>query len=115
MAGTGIRGAGSRTADTVGAWVFGAMTAVIDGLALAALCRGHASEVPAQQRAGVDLTLGLLAVSLFGSLLGAALAGKRSTPQRRWRFAMTGALTAHLLIPAAWAIAIMIDPPTFVW
>ncbi|MFC5889012.1 hypothetical protein RMN57_05430 [Kitasatospora sp. CM 4170] len=90
------------------------MTAVIDGLALAALLRA-ASGAPERHRTSINLTLALLAVVLFGSLLGAALAGKRSTPQRRWRFAMTGALTAQLLIPMVLAIALMIHPPTFVW
>ncbi|MFJ3792217.1 hypothetical protein [Kitasatospora sp. NPDC090091] len=114
MAGTGIRGAGSRTADTVGAWVFGTMTAAVDGLALSALLRGHASAALEQRRTSVNLTLALLVLVLFGSLLGAGLAGNRSTPQRRWRFAMTGALAAHLLIPMILVIAMMIHPPTFV-
>lgn len=110
MAGTEIRG---RTDDRAGALVFGVMTAVID-VSLLAYIWCPEPEAGGSGQGRLARTSALLAVFLLGSLLGAAVSGRRATPWRRRRFAATGALTAHLLLPALLVVAMMIHPPTFV-
>ncbi|MFD0345907.1 hypothetical protein ACFQ0M_07105 [Kitasatospora aburaviensis] len=93
--------------------MFGAMTAVIDGLALAALLRAASGPRTAPDQHQPDAgPAGRRPVRLAA---GRGPRREAFDPQRRWRFAMTGALTAQLLIPMVLAIALMIHPPTFVW
>ncbi|MER7754167.1 hypothetical protein [Kitasatospora sp. NPDC097643] len=115
MGWTGIKGRGRERPDTVVAWVCGVLAATIDGLLLSFDYHSAAQSHSGDHRPEVTAALALIGLVLFAALLGAAIAGQRSTVQRRWRCATVSALLSHLLLPMVLLIAVMIHPPTFVF
>ncbi|MFJ8624825.1 hypothetical protein ACIRD3_18540 [Kitasatospora sp. NPDC093550] len=112
MAATGLKGRGRERSDTVRAWVWGGLTATLDIWLLTSLWGRAHGQTDQARRFTVNATLVLLAVALLGALLGAAVAGRRSTPQRRRRCAMLGALVGHLAVPMVLAVVFVVHPPT---
>jgi hypothetical protein len=106
MADTEIRGLGAETGDTVGAAVFGCMTAALDGSLLAWIWHHSGDWTAGEHRTAVTETTALVGIVLFAALLGVAIAGRWSTPHRRWLCAMLSALASHLLLPLAVIVAV---------
>lgn len=65
-------------------------------------------------REAQQATLALLGLTLLAALLGAALAGRRSAPHRRWRRAMLSALLGHLPALAALLAHLLFHPGEFI-
>ncbi|MFI8454930.1 hypothetical protein [Kitasatospora sp. NPDC085464] len=113
MTGTGIKGRGQETQDAVLAAVLGVLTATIDGWLLSSFRNG--AQAANRQRDAVNSALVLVTLVLFAALLGSLAAGRKSTPQRRWRCAMLGSLLGHLALPAIVVVMLIIHPPTIPW
>ncbi|MET8543962.1 hypothetical protein ABZW03_25425 [Kitasatospora sp. NPDC004799] len=111
MARTGIKGLGRESADLRAGAVFAVLTVAIDGFLLSRIWRWAGEQTPEEHHTAVVQTMWLLGVVGFTVLLGAAVAGDRSTPQRRWRLAMLGPLLCQLLVPAALIVYFLVNPP----
>ncbi|MFE7530463.1 hypothetical protein ACFU7Y_32820 [Kitasatospora sp. NPDC057542] len=111
VARTGIKGLGRESTDLKAGTVFAALTVAIDGFLLSRIWRWAGEQTPEEHHAAVVQTLWLLGAVGFTVLLGVAVAGDRSTPQRRWRCAMLSPLLCQLLVPAALIVYFLIDPP----
>ncbi|MFJ6385941.1 hypothetical protein ACIQI7_38800 [Kitasatospora sp. NPDC092039] len=88
--------------------VTGGLTAVTDGWLLVHLWQ----DAPAPPRHELpQVTAALLGFTVLTALLGAAVAGRRSTPHRRWRWATLGALLGHLAALGVLIARLLVDPP----
>ncbi|MFE6498361.1 hypothetical protein [Kitasatospora sp. NPDC057738] len=108
----GIRGRGEEVPDTVLAALMGGLTAVSDGWLLVHLRRD--ARTGWVERELPQATLALIGFTALTALLGATLAGRRSTPHRRWRWAMLSALLGHLLALGALIGYLLFHPRGFV-
>ncbi|MFJ7906912.1 hypothetical protein [Kitasatospora sp. NPDC096204] len=86
--------------------MFAVLSVVIDGLPLSRIWRWAGEQTPGEHHSAVLRTWRLLAGIAFTVLLGMAVAGQRSTPQRRRRCAMLGLLLGHLALAAFLALAV---------
>ncbi|WP_316525519.1 hypothetical protein [Kitasatospora brasiliensis] len=108
-----IKGLGRETTDlTVGA-VSAVLTAVIDGFLLSRIWRWAGQQTSHEHHAAVVQTTWLVGAVAFTMLLGAAVAGSRSTPQRRWRYAMFSPILCQLLLVVGLIVYLMVNPPRF--
>ncbi|MFD8753565.1 hypothetical protein ACFV0O_21715 [Kitasatospora sp. NPDC059577] len=110
MTSTDIRGKGRETSDAVLAVVLGGLAATADGWLLSLFLEG--ARASNARRDAVNATLLLTVLILFAALLGSLAAGRRSTPHRRWRCAMLGAVLGNLALPALLVVAMVVHPPT---
>ncbi|MFE6054133.1 hypothetical protein ACFQ6N_25565 [Kitasatospora sp. NPDC056446] len=115
MARTGSKGRGTESADLRTGAVYAALTAAIDAWLLSRIWRWAGEQTTSEYHGAVEQTAALFGIVGFAALLGLAVAGKQSTPQRRWRCAMFGALTVHSLIPLSLIVLLLTWHPTFVF
>ncbi|MFG2907091.1 hypothetical protein ACGF13_18755 [Kitasatospora sp. NPDC048286] len=106
VARTGVKGLGRETTDLRAGAVFAVLSVVLDGFLLSRIWRWAGEQTPGEHHSAVLQTWGLLAGIAFTVLLGVAVAGQRSTPQRRWRCAMLGLLLGHLALAAFLALVV---------
>ncbi|MFF7993961.1 hypothetical protein ACFZDG_29750 [Kitasatospora xanthocidica] len=110
--GAGVKGRGSETVDGILALVLGGLTVATDGWLLSVVWQDAHGQTATARRDSVSATLVLIALVLLAALLGAAVAGRNSTPHRRWRCAMLGPVLGHLALPGLLVIWFLINPPT---
>ncbi|MFE4517994.1 hypothetical protein ACFRMQ_27840 [Kitasatospora sp. NPDC056783] len=108
-----IKGLGRETVDLRLGAVYALLTVVIDGYLLSRIWRWAGEQTPGEHHAAVVQTVSLLGFLAFTMLLGVAVAGARSTRQRRWRYAMFSPLLCQLLVPAALMVYLLLNPPHF--
>ncbi|KJS59814.1 hypothetical protein [Streptomyces rubellomurinus] len=96
----GSKGRGRESGDAAGGVTFGTLAAIAGAFLLSRIWRWAGQQTPDEHHAAMKQTCALVGLVLFMTLVGLAVAGRGSTVQRRWRYAMLGAFFATVVLPA---------------